>query len=1256
MRRFNHRGHFPVGALFGALLASCMCGVAVAQENESGEAQWIWSPDYRGQTPPAGVVFFRKVVPIGNPETALLEITADDRYELYVNGRRIGGGNSWQKLDQYDLKPYFGGGKNVVAVRAENASPGAAGLVARLIVKRAGNTEQSFSSDNSWRSSVEEQQDWELAQFNDRSWKPAQSLGELGQAAPWGDQVRSGGTTEPAGRFTLPAEFSVQRVVHPDLTGSLVAMAFNERGEIICSRERGPLQRVSDENADGLVDTVSVYCDKMENCQGILCLNGAVFAVGDGPDGTTFCKLTDADNDGVAETVKTLLKFRGGMGEHGPHAPILGPDGLIYLVIGNHSGAEVEPAASSPHYGWFEGDLVQPKYEDAGGHAVGVKAPGGVVIRTDIDGSFVETYCGGFRNAYDIVFNRQGELFTYDSDMEWDVGLPWYRPTRVNHCIPGAEFGWRSGWSKWPDYYYDSLGAVVDVGRGSPTGVECYNHYMFPVRYHNALFIADWSMGRILAVKMKPSGGTYRATSEVFLTGRPLNVTDLGVGPDGWLYFTTGGRNTEGGIYRIVWKGEVPPRPEQQGVMLAIDQPQLNAAWGRNKIAKLKLELGDQWSPELAAVADDPRQPPEARIRAMDLMQLIGPPPAPRFLIKLAQDANPEVRAKSAYLLGIHFSDETRGQLVSLLDDPDAAVRRIACESLVRSGQGAPVDKLLQLIAEPNRYVSWAARRALERMPTNDWRSRVLDSPNNRVFFQGSLALLILNADRPTCDQILERCTELLRTELSDADFLDLLRLVQVAMIKGEVTGPEVQELRALCAEEYPALEPRMNRELVRILVYTQEESFLPRAIEELQGDGPLEERIHLAGHLRFLTRGWTPEYQLALLQFYENTRDIEGGHSFKGYIDNFIRDVYAGTSDEVRQLILDRAEEMPATAMHAVADLPDVLELDQVAGLIDLDRALLNNPRSGARPLATAIIAVLGRSKHPQAMAYLRECYEQQPDRRQELAMGLAQDPGSENWPLLIRALPSLQGAAAIEVLVRLAESDVVPTEPEPIRQVILAGLRMGDDGVKQVQALLQKWSGQTPEASGDGSGGALAPWQQWFAATYPNAPPAELAKGAEGRWTMNVLLEALEGTHAQLADAKRGALVFEKSQCVKCHRFGARGEGVGPDLTNVSRRFQRKEIVESVLFPSQVISDQYSSKTLVTTDGRSFTGIIGSAGEDAVVVLQSTGDKVVINKDEIEELVPSNKSAMPEGLFNNLTLEEIADLFAYLNSPPAN
>ena len=150
----------------------------------------------------------------------------------------------------------------------------------------------------------------------------------------------------------------------------------------------------------------------------------------------------------------------------------------------------------------------------------------------------------GFRNAYDFDFNSEGELFTFDSDMEWDWGLPWYRPTRVNHCVTGAEFGWRSGSAVWPEYYPDSLPATINIGVGSPTGVKFGRGKNFPGDYRQALYILDWSYGRIFAVHLKPHGASYTAEAEVFVKGKPLNLTSLQFAKDGSMYFITGGRGT----------------------------------------------------------------------------------------------------------------------------------------------------------------------------------------------------------------------------------------------------------------------------------------------------------------------------------------------------------------------------------------------------------------------------------------------------------------------------------------------------------------------------------------------------------------------------------------------------------------------------------------------------------------------------------------------------------------------------------------
>ena len=85
-------------------------------------------------------------------------------------------------------------------------------------------------------------------------------------------------------------------------------------------------------------------------------------------------------------------------------------------------------------------------------------------------------------------------------------------------------------------------------------------------------------------------------------------------------------------------------------------------------------------------------------------------------------------------------------------------------------------------------------------------------------------------------------------------------------------------------------------------------------------------------------------------------------------------------------------------------------------------------------------------------------------------------------------------------------------------------------------------------------------------------------------------------------------------------------------------------------------MISDQYATQTIVTNDGRTITGMVSPVGDGSLVVLQANGEKLTLTKDEIEETKRAKHSAMPEGLLNALTLEEVADLFAYLTKPPAS
>ncbi len=348
------------------------------------------------------------------------------------------------------------------------------------------------------------------------------------------------GDIAPAFPYKVREGFQVDQIyaVPRETQGSWVALTADLRGRLIASDQKGALYRIT----LGTHEATAVEPIELPigHAHGLLYAFDSLYAVvaEDVYQGPGLYRLRDTDNDDKFDEVKLLQPLKG-TGEHGPHSVVLSPDGKSLFVIAGNKTAVPDKALQNSLVpkNWGEDDLLPRLWGPIGSEA-GTPAPGGWIASTDPEGKNWQLHAVGLRNGFDVAFNPEGDMFTVEADAEFDLGTPWYQPTRVFHVVAGTDYGWRSGSGKRPPFYADTLPPVVELGPGSPTGVVSGKGTTFPARYQDCLFVGDWSQGRLLAVDLIPEGSSYLGRAEEILSGTPLPITDLVVHPhDGAIYF-----------------------------------------------------------------------------------------------------------------------------------------------------------------------------------------------------------------------------------------------------------------------------------------------------------------------------------------------------------------------------------------------------------------------------------------------------------------------------------------------------------------------------------------------------------------------------------------------------------------------------------------------------------------------------------------------------------------------------------------------
>ncbi len=1105
------------------------------------------------------------------------------------------------------------------------------------------------------------------------------------------------GTTEAAPvfleqQFELPDGFRIYRAAGPELSGGSYAMTFDGEGRLLVG-DGTAVRRLVDDNGDGVFDRFEVIATGLgvRGPQGLLVYGDRLYAVGG--DGI---QLFEGYGSAGVPIHKGRIgeRFKTG-GDHDAHAILRGHDGWLYFVAGNGAGVTNRlhiTEATSP---------ARREREAS-------------VFRISPDGRKWECLGSGGRNPPSLGMNYLGELFSFDSDMEWHVGLPWYRPVRLNHWAIGGDQGWHDV-GAYPPYYLDCLPGILEAGRGSPNWGAFYEHTQLPARYRDAFLVCDYrwkresddqyaTSGRLVAFFLKREGAGWKASMETLARPRPeardadgkpisFALVDVAIAPDGSLFLSEHNQ----GIWRICVSRSsgtlpaiVPPWPEvesQPGIVLqaVLDLPQPASERTRLREASLLARLGNDSNRLLQQATLDSKRPVDQRLRALRLLSPQFADLPAEFLASLAKDRTAEMRGQAAWLQGIRGGEPVLKPLHRLLDDKDPFVRRRAAEGLSRVASPASHTALIDRLADDDRLVRYVAMNALAHQPTAEWFDKAVAKSDPQIRLR-ALAAAAIRQEPPSEAQVLRLIPALLAKAGGDREnHLDLLRIL--AMYRSAIESNEATRTQvvAYLTRRFPDADRAVRWEQARLLgEYRATQSF-SKLLRELESEPEPVTQFHLAKSLAVLPSGWTEDEESRALSWILGTQrgwfaEFAGkGVEFPEFWSTVLADFGAHHRERLLREVptVDLASLLGNTVIQLLAQPPA-----DGGALIRLYHTNQNETVrvriiNALRPVRSPQVDELLRSEHdridvnsPAETALAGAILLAWAARGGESTLPYLIFEGLfHNNPQVVRACAVTVARAGERTRATLAAAPQTKRMPAREQHAELAEdliNRMAErtELFHALERVLVTWSGRqrdgfSPDANlsrrADDTTRKVAGqfWQQWFEERFGRKLQMAANPPAAEK-SDSELLVFLLGETVKGGHAGRGAKVYETLQCQTCHSGGVtpgrEGRFFGPDLAGVTRRLTRPELADAIVYPSKQVADRFKAMDVTLKDGNSLTGFVTEQTADSVT-LADREQVHRISRNQIQSLSPLATSLMPDRLLNRLSWDEIKDLFAFLD-----
>jgi putative membrane-bound dehydrogenase-like protein len=1028
--------------------------------------------------------------------------------------------------------------------------------------------------------------------------------------------------------YRVAPGFKVEIAATEPLVINPVAMTFGDDGRLFVIEwvsGSGPNDRIkvlTDVDGNGTFDKSDIYMDNLELPAGLLFWDGWTYIT----LGHDVVRFKDKDGDGKFEMRESIAT---GFGNDNSHHRVsgltMGPDGWIYITTGD----------SDAHAKGSDGSTAD------------VLRCGGV-FRCKPDGSHMENVAYGMRNPFgNVAFDDQFHIFHTDNDNE---GSPGFTGCRILHVVEGGDYGWRLregarccqpdfDRATWNGGRPGRLGWVTETGRGAPAGICVLNSAAFPESTRNLLVYPDVFRKLVRAYKVKPAGATYTVDKEFELLGSDdglFRPDDAEMGPDGALYILDwrtdsggagklSGNGQFGRIYRLTWSG-------------TNEEPALKTM-AYDRFAKLQTQSNDALFQALSS--------PDVLMRNKATLELIR-----RVSHKELAADHPNLPFTSApgiaspHVLQVRLALANQSQkagdfvqaIGTIIGNPSANNRRLGYEAIGRYVTPRPLDQAMLLVdradadpqAERARALAFGRFAGLRSEAENPAATRRLTPDQFRTLALDTTLKLMQEArngkPRPDVVKMMATVEQSLTVELMARFVID----GAVAHRGGD----------AFLRDGYTRGLERLGKPGLKIV------------IESLKSSDKAQSEVAL-----FTLQGWrTVEGRETLIA--EATTSETIPIQARGNLFKALRELGPAVAPEpmAEWLAQKPHADAPAraeairvlTAMKERAALP-VLKI--LPALLDDNDAEI---RKAALGLAAEVRGDVIKSKLVTTVSSAKAS---------EIERGLALIAlrgyyAKDLTPLFLNALAtSDQPGLKAELLRTIAASD--------FSAAAKASEGLLNDQNQDLRSTAISILGQKPET-------ALLVVNRYNAGKMPAEDLRRVVDAIRVHATPEIqaatqtmlkskLLAAPTGEEAtrlrefvtRRGNPKRGSEIFldgKKGGCAACHRIEGVGTAIGPDLTKIHETMTFDKRVEAILEPSKEIKEGYGTYKVATTDGRTLTGLLLSNTAEGITLKDAQGKEIRIAAAEIDQKGPDKVSLMPAGVVGHLSLDELADLLAFL------